>query len=113
MITSTIGKCLYQTSLVYEAKENDIKIETHDQLENPYVTLIKEDEPKIIKEESIETLWDEFDEDNTDLDFDDFDDLKESGVTSIMVKILVFLIVLILIAGAVVLANFMFDLGLF
>ena len=74
MITSTIGKCLYQTSLVYEAKENDIKIETHDQLENPYVTLIKEDEPKIIKEESIETLWDEFDEDNTDLDFDDFDD---------------------------------------
>ena len=74
MITSTIGKCLYQTSLVYEAKEKDIKIETHDQLENPYVTLIKEDEPKNIKEESIETLWDEFDEDNTDLDFDDFDD---------------------------------------
>ena len=46
-------------------------------------------------------------------EFDDFADLKESGVSSVLVKILVFLIVLALIAGAVVLANFMFDLGLF
>ena len=49
---------------------------------------------------------------NTD-EFDDFADLKESGVSGVLIKILVFLIVLILIAGAVVLANFMFDLGLF
>ena len=46
-------------------------------------------------------------------DFDDFDDLKESGVTSIMVKILVFLIIVILILGGIVLCNYLFSWGLF
>lgn len=46
-------------------------------------------------------------------DFDDFDDLKESGVTSIMVKILVFLIIVILILGGIVLGNYLFSWGLF
>ncbi len=76
MITSTIGKALYQTSLVYEAKEQDIKQEVFVE-ETPFVTIIKEPEQKIIKEESIETLWDEFDEDNDSKDFDDDDIIDE------------------------------------
>lgn len=46
-------------------------------------------------------------------DFDDFSDLKESGFTSVLVKILIFLIVVIVILGGLVLANIVFDLGLF
>ena len=46
-------------------------------------------------------------------DFDDFSDLKESGFTSVLVKILIFLIVVIVILGGIVLANIVFDLGLF
>lgn len=78
MITSTIGKVLYKTELVYEAVEKDIKQEIPVIDENPFVTVIKEDEPEILKEESIETLWDEFDEDNSsELDDDDYDDIDE------------------------------------
>ena len=75
MITSTIGKALYQTSLVYEAKEQDIKKEVFVE-DTPYVSVIKEPEPEIIKEESIETLWDMFDEDN-DIELDDEDEEYE------------------------------------
>lgn len=50
--------------------------------------------------------------DDTD-EFDDFSDLKESGISGIIVKILIFLIFIILIVGGVILANFVFDLGLF
>ena len=46
-------------------------------------------------------------------DFDDFSDLKESGFTSVLVKILIFLIIVIVILGGLVLANIVFDLGLF
>lgn len=46
-------------------------------------------------------------------DFDDFDDLKESGFTSVLVKILVFLIIVILILGGIVLGNYLFNWGLF
>ena len=74
MITSTIGKALYHTELVYEAKEKDIRKEIPVIDENPYVTVIKEDEPEIIKEESIETLWDEFDEGNVFPDLEDAED---------------------------------------
>lgn len=79
MITSTIGKALYYTELIYEAKEQDIKKEVPVIDENPYVTVIKELEPEIIKEESIETLWDMFDEDNTnpEIDDEDFEDEDE------------------------------------
>lgn len=75
LITSTIGKALYQTSLVYEAKEQDIKKEVFVE-DTPYVSVIKEPEPEIIKEESIETLWDMFDEDN-DIELDDEDEEYE------------------------------------
>ena len=75
LITSTIGKALYQTSLVYEAKEQDIKQEVFVE-DTPYVSVIKEPEPEIIKEESIETLWDMFDEDN-DLELDDDDEIED------------------------------------
>ncbi len=78
MITSTIGKVLYKTELVYEAVEKDIKQEIPVIDENPFVTVIKEDEPEILKEETIETLWDEFDEDNSsELDDDDYDDIDD------------------------------------
>ena len=46
-------------------------------------------------------------------DFDDFSDLKESGFTSVLVKILIFLIVVILILGGIVLGNCLFNWGLF
>lgn len=71
MITSTIGKALYQRELIYEAKEKDIKKEIPVIDENPYVTVIKEPEPEIVKEESIDTLWDEFDEGNINPELED------------------------------------------
>lgn len=79
LITSTIGKALYQTELIYEAKEKDIKQEIAVIDENPFVTVIKEPEQQIIKEESIDTLWDMFDEDNSnpEIDDEDFDDEDE------------------------------------
>lgn len=82
------------------------------EITNDFTELLKdsdiEDEDKKVKKDKKKK------EVSSDTDeFDDFADLKESGVSSVLVKILVFLIVLILIAGAVVLANFMFDLGLF
>ena len=46
-------------------------------------------------------------------DFDDFSDLKESGFTSVLIKILVVLIIAILILGGVVLGNYIFNWGLF
>lgn len=77
MITSTIGKALYKTELVYEAVEKDIKQEIPVIDDNPFVTVIKEDEPEILKEESIETLWDEFDEDNNSSELEDDDDYDD------------------------------------
>ena len=79
LITSTIGKALYHTELIYEAKEKDIKQEISVIDENPFVTVIKEPEQQIIKEESIDTLWDMFDEDNSnpEIDDEDFDDEDE------------------------------------
>ena len=71
LITSTIGKALYHTELIYEAKEKDIKQEIPVIDENPFVTVIKEAEPQIIKQESIETLWDMFDEENSNPEIDD------------------------------------------
>ena len=46
-------------------------------------------------------------------EFDDFSDLNENGITSVLVKVLIFLIVIMVLLGCVVLANYMFDLGLF
>ena len=74
MITKTIGKALYHTELVYVAKDNDIKKEIPVTNENPFVTVIKEPEPEIIKEESIETLWDDFDDGSINPDLDDDDE---------------------------------------
>ena len=78
------------------------------EITNDFTELLKDTGNKKVKKDKKKK------EVTTDTDeFDDFADLKESGASGILVKILVFLIVLILIAGAVVLANFIFDLGLF
>ena len=46
-------------------------------------------------------------------EFDDFSDLNENGITNVLVKVLIFLIVIMVLLGCVVLANYVFDLGLF
>ena len=45
-------------------------------------------------------------------DFDDFDDLKDNKFSSILVKILIFLIIIMFILGGIVVANKVFGLGL-
>lgn len=46
-------------------------------------------------------------------DFDDFDDLKDNKFSSILVKILIYLVIIMIIFGGVVIANKIFGLGLF
>lgn len=90
-----------------EALDETAEIEEIE-ITNDFTELLKDTENKKVKKDKKKK------EVTTDTDeFDDFADLKESGASGVLVKILVFLIVLILIAGAVVLANFIFKLGLF
>lgn len=46
-------------------------------------------------------------------DFEDFEDLKDNKFTSVLVKILIALIIIMIILGGVVIANKVFGLGLF
>ena len=83
LITSTIGKALYQTTLIYNADEKDIKTPTE---------VITHTEPvvetPVLKEENINSLWDLFedgdsdssqgnDDDSEDYEDDDDDDQEE------------------------------------
>ena len=74
------------------------------------------DEVEVVKDKKLKDLDDSFIGDTSKFsteDFADFDDLKESGFTSVLVKILVFLIIVILILGGIVLGNYLFSWGLF
>lgn len=81
LITSTIGKALYQTTLIYNADEKDIKTPTE---------VITHTEPvvetPVLKEENINSLWDLFEDGDSDSsqgndddseDYEDDDDQEE------------------------------------
>ncbi len=74
LITSTIGKALYQTTLIYNADDKDIKTPTE---------VITHTEPvvetPVLKEENINSLWDLFedgDSDSSQGNVDDSDDYE-------------------------------------
>ena len=76
LITSTIGKALYQTSLIYTADEKDIKTPT--EVSVPVESIV---ETPVLKEENIDSLWDLFEdgdssnsEDNDNIDYEDEED---------------------------------------
>lgn len=72
LITSTIGKALYQTTLIYNADDKDIKTPTE---------LITHTEPvvetPVLKEENINSLWDLFEDGDSDSSQDNDDDYED------------------------------------
>ena len=72
LITSTIGKALYQTTLIYNADEKDIKTPTE---------VITHTEPvvetPVLKEENINSLWDLFEDGDSDSSQDDSEDYED------------------------------------
>lgn len=85
--------------------EDTLEVEKSDKLEetDDFEELVnKESKKKKNKKKN--------DEEN---EFDDFSDLNENGITNVLVKVLIFLIVIMVLLGCVVLANYVFDLGLF
>ena len=72
LITSTIGKALYQTTLIYNADEKDIKTPTE---------VITHTEPvveiPVLKEENINSLWDLFEDGDSDSSQGNDDDSED------------------------------------